>query len=236
MLNSQLSIKNVYMDLFTISKIALFKSLSQNELGDILSDLKITESKFKKGDILALQDEACNRLIILLSGKVKAEMSSPSGKIMKVEDIEAPNPLAILFLFGDDNRFPVEVTALEDITALVISKQSVLKMLGTSEVILKNYLDISANYASKLSKKLNFMSLRSIRQKLAMYILNLSKLQQSNIIELDKSKTAIAEYFGISRPSLERELTKMQDEGFIQSSRKTIEIRGKDKLIQLVNL
>lgn len=223
------------MNLVSLTKILLFKSLTDNEIGDVLSSLKVSESKFKKGDILALQDEPCNRLIILLSGSVKAEMTSPSGKLMKVEDIEAPNPLAILFLFGDDNRFPVNVTALDDIMALVIPKQSVLKMLAMNETILRNYLDISANYASKLSKKLNFMSLRGIRQKLAMYVLNLSKVQQSDIIQLDKSKTALAEYFGVSRPSLERELTNMQAEGLIKANKKFITINQKNKLVQLVN-
>ncbi len=66
----------------------------------IFNKLNIHENSFKKGEILALQDEPANRLIILLKGSVKAEMTDPSGKVVKVEDIEAPNPLAVLFLFG----------------------------------------------------------------------------------------------------------------------------------------
>ena len=223
------------MNLNALTKISLFKSLTENDLNEILMELRISESHFKKGDILALQDEPCNRLIILLSGKVKAEMVSPSGKIMKVEDIEAPNPLAILFLFGDDSRFPVEVTALSATSTVIFPKQSVLKMLTMNETILRNYLDISANYATRLSKKLNFVSLRTIRQKIAMYVLDLSKQQQSDNAALNRPKTALAEYFGITRPSLERELTKMQNEGLIQSERKRIIIKDKGKLIRVVN-
>lgn len=36
-----------------------------------------------------------------------------SGRLIKVEDIAAPRALAPLFLFGEENRFPVEVTANE---------------------------------------------------------------------------------------------------------------------------
>ena len=110
--------------------------------------MNIHENSFKKGEILALQDEPANRLIILLKGSVKAEMTDPSGKVVKVEDIEAPNPLAVLFLFGRDNRFPVQATAREHVEAVVIPKQSILKMLSMNETILKNYLDISADFAS----------------------------------------------------------------------------------------
>ncbi len=224
------------MDYKTISQIPLFHSIEEKEIICIFSALKITETHFRKDALLALQDELCNRLIILLSGSVKGEMIDPSGRIIKVEDIFAPNPLAILFLFGENNRFPVQVTARESVTALVISKQSVLRMLSMNETLLKNYLDISAGFAARLSRKLHFMSFRTIRQKLAMYMLSLSKAAQSDIVELDKTKSALAEYFGVSRPSLERELTKMQQDGLILTSKKEIEIKDKKELVRLIHL
>jgi len=223
------------MNLSAATQCNLFTSVRESELEEVFSRINITESQFKKGTILTMQDEPCNRLIVLLKGSVKAEMSDPSGKVIKVEDIHAPNPLAILFLFGEYNRFPVQTTAQEDINALVIPKQSVLKMLQMNETILKNYLDISANFANRLSSRLHFMSFRSIRQKMAMYLLDLSKRQQKNPITLDKPKSVIAEYFAVSRPSLERELTKMQQDGLIISDKKQITLIDKNKLIQLVS-
>ena len=208
------------MDLTALKKIPLFRSIHEAEIEMIFSELKITETEFRKGEVLALQDELCNRLIILLSGSVKGEMTDPSGKVVKVEDIYAPSPLAILFLFGPDNRFPVQAIAREDVTALVIPKQSVLRMLSMNQTLLKNYLDISADFASRLSKKLHFMSFRTIRQKLAVYILNLSKIKQEDTIELDKTKSALAEYFGVSRQSLERELSNMQHDGLLTADKK----------------
>jgi len=226
--------QRVPMEIKALIRIPLFHSISQSEIERIFSELKITETRFKKGEILAFQDEVCNRLIILVSGSVKGEMTDPSGKLVKVEDIYAPNPLAILFLFGEENRFPVQAVAREDTTALVIPKQSVLRMLSMNETLLKNYLDISANFAGRLSKKLHFMSFRTIRQKLAMYILNLSRLSGSDVVELDKTKTALAEYFGVSRQSLERELTNMQKDGLIKSEKKYIYIKDRNTLIHLI--
>ncbi len=222
------------MDLSVLNQTPLFRAVPGDELEKILSELKISESFFKKGEILALQDEPCNRLIILLSGSVKGEMTDPSGKVVKVEDIYAPSPLAILFLFGQNNRFPVQATAREDVTALVIPRQSILRMLSMNEAILKNYLDISADFAWRLSQKLHFMSFRTIRQKLAMYILNLSKISGNNTVTLDRSKSALAEYFGVSRQSLERELTNMQTDELIINNKKEIQIIDKNKLVYLV--
>lgn len=222
------------MDLSVLNQTPLFRAVPSDELEKILSELNISESFFKKGEILALQDEPCNRLIILLSGSVKGEMTDPSGKVVKVEDIYAPSPLAILFLFGQNNRFPVQATAREDVIALVIPRQSILRMLSMNEAILKNYLDISADFAWRLSQKLHFMSFRTIRQKLAMYILNLSKISGNNTVTLDRSKSALAEYFGVSRQSLERELTNMQTDELIINNKKEIQIIDKNKLVYLV--
>ena len=223
------------MNYSALTNTPLFRNVSLEEIENIFGELNIRENRFKKGEILVLQDEPANRLIILLAGSVEAQMTAPSGKVVKVEDVEAPNPLAILLLFGQDNRFPVQATARENVDAIVLPKQSVLKMLSMNETILKNYLDISADFASRLSRKLHFMSFRTIRQKIAMYLLHLAKVSGSDTVGLDKTKAALAEYFGVSRPSLEREMTRMQQEGLIVAERRQVTIRKKKELAQLIH-
>ena len=218
------------MDFTILAQTPLFQGIPAEELEKIFAVLNISKSCFRKGEMLAMQDELVNRLIILTRGSVKAEMTDPSGKLIKVEDIEAPNPLAILFLF----RFPVQATAREMVEAVIIPKQCVLQLLAANELILKNYLDISADFAARLSRKLHFMSFRTIRQKIAMYLIEQSRKQESDTVELIKTKASLAEYFGVSRPSLERELTNMQQEGLIAAERRRITILRKTDLIQLV--
>lgn len=221
------------MDYDILTSIPLFRSVEPDDLEEIFSALKIKQSRFRKGEVLALQGEPVNRLIILLRGSIKGEMGDASGKVAKVEDVEAPSPLAILFLFGRDNRFPVQATAREDVEAVVIPKQSVLRMLTMNEKILENYLDISADFASRLSRKLHFMSFRTIRQKMAVYLLELSAKQGSDMVRLEMPKTSLAEYFGISRPSLEREITRMAGEGLIRAGGRLIIITDRNALAGL---
>lgn len=224
------------MDYGLLMRTPLFKDLDAEQLDQLFSQLHIGSVEFVKGDIIAMQDEPINSLIILLKGSVKAEMLSPSGKFVKVEDIYAPNPLAILFVFGTvSNRFPVHVTAREEVEAVVIPKQFLLDMLSMNQTLLKNYLDISADFALRLSRKLRFLSLNTIRQKIALYLIDQSRQQESMNVTLSMSKTALAEYFGVSRPSLERELTNMANEGLIASGRKVITINNRQELASLLN-
>ena len=220
------------MNLSVLTKIPLFRGVPEAELERIFAELKGTETAFRKGEILAMQHEPAGRLIILVTGSVKAEMTDAAGRIAKVEDIEAPSPLAILFLFGAENRFPVQAIAREQTTAAIIPRSSVLRMLSMNETILKNYLDISADFATRLSRKLNMMSLHTIRQKLAVYLIGLSKKQGCDTLTLDRPKSALAEYFGVARPSLQRELASMRRDGLIATERKTIRIANRQEIIK----
>lgn len=211
----------------------LFRNVSAGELQKSFDGLTYKVKSYDKGEILAHQGDVCNKLIILTKGSVRGEMIDESGRIVKIEDIASPRALAPLFLFGAANRFPVEVTANENTEAIIIPKESVIKLFARNEAFLENYMNMSANYAQTLSEKLFFMSFKTIRQKLASYFLRLSATQGNQIL-LDRSQQELADYFGISRPSLAREVSHMQDDGLIKADRKQITILNKDKLKILI--
>lgn len=211
----------------------LFYALEDKQITNILEQLNIKISSFEKGDILALQEEPCNRLIILTKGTVKTEITDPSGKTIKIEDVYAPSPLALLFLFGENRYFPVQVTATSGVSAIIIPQKSVLKMLQMNEQILINYLNISSHFASTLTKKLHFMSFKTIRQKIASYILDKDS-ESSDKIVMDKTQHSLADYFGVSRPSLARELSNMQKDNLIKINKREITILDRSQLIHIV--
>ena len=211
----------------------LFRNVSAGELRKDFEGLTYKFKNYTKGEILAHQGDVCNKLIILTKGSVRGEMIDESGRIVKIEDIASPRALAPLFLFGAANRFPVEVTANENTEVIIIPKESVIKLFARNEAFLENYMNMSANYAQTLSEKLFFMSFKTIRQKLASYFLRLSATQGSQIL-LDRSQQELADYFGISRPSLAREVSHMQDDGLIKADRKQITILNKEKLKILI--
>ena len=212
----------------------LFRGITPERLFADLEEISFHTRSYKKGEILAQQGAVCNRLVILTKGSVRGEMIDYSGRLIKVEDIAAPRAIAPLFLFGEENRYPVEVTANEATEVFEIPKESVLKLFRRNEKFLENYMNLSANYARTLSDKLFFMSFKTIRQKLASYLLRLYKQQQQTHITLDRSQQELSDYFGVSRPSLARELAHMQEDGLLIADRKHITILQKEQLVRLI--
>ena len=212
----------------------LFRGITPERLFADLEEISFHTRSYKKGEILAQQGAVCNRLVILTKGSVRGEMIDYSGRLIKVEDIAAPRAIAPLFLFGEENRYPVEVTANEPTEVIELPKSSVLSLFRKNEQFLENYMNLSANYARTLSDKLFFMSFKTIRQKLASYLLRLYKQQQQTHITLDRSQQELSDYFGVSRPSLARELAHMQEDGLLIADRKHITVLQKEQLVRLI--
>lgn len=212
----------------------LFRGITPERLFADLEEIRFHTRSYKKGEILAQQGAVCNRLVILTKGSVRGEMIDYSGRLIKVEDIAAPRAIAPLFLFGEENRYPVEVTANDPTEVIELPKSSVLSLFRKNEQFLENYMNLSANYARTLSDKLFFMSFKTIRQKLASYLLRLYKQQQQTHITLDRSQQELSDYFGVSRPSLARELAHMQEDGLLIADRKHITILQKEELVRLI--
>lgn len=202
-----------------------------NQRERFLENLHYRKSLYQKGDVVARQGDTVSFLYILLKGSVKAEMISESGDVMKIETIQAPNPLAPAFLFAEENRFPVDVVALETSEIILIPKTEVMKQLTENEHFLQAYMAFNSNRTQFLSERIKLLSIKTIKGKLAQYILSRAK---GMCFELDMNQTELAEYFGVARPSLSRSLMEMADDGIIALEKKQGEILDLKALRNLV--
>lgn len=212
----------------------VFRGLQPAILQELFQQIHFQIKQFRKDELIVSAGEICDRLYILQLGSVKAEMSDYSGKTIKIEDIEAPNPLATAFLFGRNNKFPVTVVANCDVTIISIPKPEFTKLLQHNTSILNNYLNAISTRTQFLSQKLKFLSFRTIRQKIAHYLLELAG-DRLAVVELPHSQSQMADFFGVARPSLARTLGEMCRDGYIEVNRRSIRILDKERMNQLLN-
>lgn len=211
----------------------IFRGIPPEEIKMMLKKIHYQIKTFSKNEVIAIAGEPVNYLLIIISGSVKGEMIDYSGKTIKIEDIEAPKPLATAFLFGTENKFPVTVTANNDGKMLAVQVSEFLKLLQLNGQILKNYLNIISTRAQFLSQKLHFLSFKTIKGKVAHYLLHQAG-EQLHSIELKNTQQQLAELFGVTRPSLGRVIGEMQKEGLIRMEKKTVILVNKRKLNEIL--
>ena len=217
------------MDFSQLSGAPLFKGVATDDIEVILSAVPYRIRKFKAGTLISQSGEPVNSLIIVTSGIVKGEMVDDTGKVIKIENIEAPGALATAFIFGNRNRFPVNVIAISDGEILSIEKPDFLKLLMKNDIILVNFLNMISSRSQFLSEKIKFLNFKTIKGKLAEFILQKARGGNLTII-LDMTQNDLADYFGVARPSVSRAIGELEQEGFIEANGKNIRILDKEGL------
>jgi CRP/FNR family transcriptional regulator, dissimilatory nitrate respiration regulator len=221
------------MDYSILSGSPLFRGLTPDETEAILSDIPLRVRKFREGTLIAQSGEVVSSLMIVLKGVLKGEMVDYAGRVIRIEDIPAPGALASAFVFGNRNLFPVNVMAVTGGELLIIEKEDFLKLLMLKGTVLVNFLNMISNRSQFLSEKIKFLNFKTIRGKLAHYILQRAGSKTSFI--LDMTQNELAEYFGVARPSVGRAMGELEHEGYIEAKGKKITIIDRDGLAELIS-
>ncbi len=211
-----------------IFQCPLCNSVPENRQEEFLRDVRFSLRKYEKGDVVVTQGSRYESLYILIRGEIVTEMADEKGDFMQVEQLRAPNPMATGFLFSTDSRSPVSAICSVPCTLVVIPKENVYFLMRKYEEFMMAFLAYISNKVSFLSEKLRLVSLRSIRAKLAYYLLKESEGEDS--FRLKISKEDISRLFSVSRPALVKVMMEMADEGIIDVDRREITIRNRKML------
>jgi len=214
-----------------LARCPLFKGIDYEGISQLLEKIPYQIKKYEKGHMIAQSGDECLSLMIMLKGSVKGEMIDFSGKAIKIEDIDPPKPLAIAFLFGENNTSPVNIVANNSVEIFHLPKKSVIALMQISSVFLNNFMNIISSKTQFLSDKIRFLSFQTIRGKIAHYLLQISGPVNGEII-LPKSQEELANMFGVTRPSLGRALRDLHNEKIIEAKGKSVKIINRDLLIK----
>lgn len=199
-----------------LKNIELFNNLSDYEITQLMIGVHFQKKHYTKGDIIVHSGTICESLKIITKGSAHTEMNDFSDKIIKIADIELGQIIAISFVFGNNNRTPVNVIANESTEILFFEKKSLEKMLCANDKVLKSFLSILSNQTQFLAKKIKFLNFSTIKEKMLYYLKEQEKIQKTNIIKLNITQQKLANIFGVTRPSLARAIKEMEKESIVK--------------------
>jgi len=206
-----------------VSKIPLFKNLTVEEIKSLTLENSFKSVDFEKNSVIKNRGEKLDHLMVLLFGEVKTEMSDFNGKVIQIEKMSSPTMLAIGFVFQKNNVLPVDIITTKKSSVLFIKKDSLIEFSCKKKDFLENLLNHIGGKMNFLSQKLWITSLKTIREKILFYLLQL--YNQNNHKERFEMPVKIEELsllFGVTRPSLSRALSELEKEDFFRRNGKII--------------
>lgn len=215
----------------TLLRCPLFEGLAEQDLLNALQHVPYRLKTCPGGDFIARAGERVFFQHIVISGSVRGEMVDFTGRVITIEEIHPPRPLAPAFLFGRQNNYPVNIIAGEFAEIFSIPSDAFMGMMQKSRAILSNYVEIIASRGQFLSSKIRFLSFTTLKGKLAHYLLALAATSGSLRVRLPLSQAQLSELFAVTRPSVGRALSEMNRDGIIRTDGKEVEILDRDRLM-----
>ena len=210
----------------TLRETVVFNGIDEKTIKNILEKTKYEIKKYSPDESIAFRCDEVKGLYIILKGTLTTEMLTEEGNVIKIEELGSSDVIASAFIFGKKNSFPVDLIAKDDAEILFVERKEFLKILFSKEKILENFLNEVSNKTQLLTSKIwNSFNNKTIKKKFCDYV----KKNQKNDLFSIQSLGALAEYFGVERPSLSRVLSDLvKDEKLERIGRNKYKILDKD--------
>lgn len=210
--------------------IGIFKNLREDELKEIEKNIEIEEKLFEKDSYIFEQGDIKKDLYFLIEGFVIVAQFDTNGKRSIIQTFNKKGIFGEVYAYL---RKPYDFSAIckKDSRLLLIKDFRKLINTYSSKSFLINYIDLISKKCLKLSQKNQINTQFTLRQKIANFLLF---EEDEKLVRLDKTRQELADFLSTTRPSLSRELSIMEDEGFIEIIGKDIKIKTRDELINLI--
>lgn len=202
-----------------LKSIPLFKGLDENQINSLLPCLNVKHKSYKKDEYIFHAGDPVNDIGIVLSGKIHIIKEDYLGNRHILTTLSEKDMFAEVFVCAGIKNIPVTVYALNDSRILFIDYRKILTSCPDGciphSLITENMLWVISNKNLLLNLKIEFLSKRSIREKLLAYLNHQAENASSGTFSIPLSRQELADYLCVDRSALSYELGKLRNEGYL---------------------
>ncbi|MBZ4665130.1 Crp/Fnr family transcriptional regulator [Mahella sp.] len=215
-------------------KSPLFEGIGDDDLDSMLCCIGANIASFARGANIVCTGDEISNIGVVLSGEVHVSKDDVFGRRQIMANLKPGDTFSEVFVCSGIEESPVTVTAATNADILFIDYASSIKRCTKSctfhTKLIENMLSILAQKNIALSTKIDYLSTKSLRSRIAAYLLNESRKQASDLFCIPFSRNGLAEYLGADRSALSRELSRMKADGLIEYWKNSFKIIDKDGL------
>ena len=211
-----------------LKTMKLFYGIQESEMTAMLGCIGAYLKEYKKNQYIITLEENVEAVGILLSGKVD----------MIKEDLWGNKTLLVSMqkgeLFGESFSCGIVKNAT---VSFVADTASMILFLPFSRILrtcnmpckfhhrlIENMVTVIAEKNIVLMDKVDILSKKTLREKIATYLLQEASKQQSLYFDIPLGRVQLAEYLCVDRSALTRELNTMKAEGYIDFDKNTVRV------------
>lgn len=205
--------------LATLKKSNLFTGISTEEIQEMLSCLSARVCHYNKNEFIIRNGERIHTVGMVISGTALIIQEDFWGKRTIISEV-LPGSL-FAETYACLSTIPIEMSVISDSECeiLFLDFNKILTVCTSACTfhtrLIQNFLSAIAKRNLSLTKKMEHMSKKTIREKLLSYLSAESMKSSSSTFEIPFNRQQLADYLSVDRSALSNELSKLQTEGIL---------------------
>lgn len=223
-----------------ISKTSLFQGIGREDIATMLVCLKPRVCSYNRNDYIVSGGDAYESVGIVLKGAATVSKENAKGDRIVMTLLKQGDIFGEIIAFTNQMTWPATVQAQEPCVVLFLPRGKIVgeceRMCSWHRTLIHNFLRVISERAMMLNKKVEYLTIKSMRGKISMYLLEQYRRRRDVNIILPLSRNELADFLNVSRPSMSREMSKMRDEGIIDFHLTAVKIMDIDGLKHMSTL
>jgi len=204
--------------------------MSEEEIIALLECLKPKVARFEKNETINSAGDTFEGVGVVLEGQAAVVKENASGNRVIIAVLKQGDIFGEMAAFSGNGKWPATVIAQTDCSIMYVPPDKILgqceKTCTSHRTLIMNMLRILSDKALTLGRKLEYLTMKSVRGKIAKYLIECYKKTGHATLFLPLNRNELADFLNITRPSLSRELCIMRDEGLIDFHRSSVRLKN----------
>ncbi|MCU7379814.1 Crp/Fnr family transcriptional regulator [Clostridiales Family XIII bacterium ASD5510] len=201
--------------------------IAEDSIKKMLRCFRPQLKRFQSGETIMRYSDRVEKVGLMMKGTAVLHVLDADGNAGLLETYEQQDLFGELFHLPLDG-FEYLVEAKTDSQVLFIDYTHIItpceKTCAHHSQLINNLFLMAAQRAQALSLHLNILHQPTIRKKLLTYLTCLRGTLESRPITIPMTLSALAEYLCVDRSAMTREIRLMNEEGILQSHRRTFQL------------
>ncbi|MHB8064426.1 MAG: Crp/Fnr family transcriptional regulator [Ruminiclostridium sp.] len=211
-----------------LSKCALFKNVNEEDFGSLLSCLNTYTKNYDNDEYVFFAGNEINYIGVILSGSAEIIKENLAGSRHIMAFLGPTHIFAEGIVCTAERISPVTLRVKEDSKILFIPYERITRSCGNSCAfhiqLIQNMMMILGEKNYNLNNKIELLTLKGMREKIAAYLLTESKNNNSLNFQIIPNRNELAQYLNVSRTSMCRELAQMKELNMLDYYQKSFKI------------
>lgn len=217
----------------------LFNNMKVDEIQAVLKCCNATVSNFTDNQVLFEKDHKVKNLGIVIEGTLNLVSQKYNGSRVIVTALMKNDLFGEALVYASAEGSPYDLVSSGNSKVLLMPYRIFSNMCSNGctyhNKLINNMLTILSDKIVMLNNKMSILNAETLRGRIAVYLLSLQKKSKTMTFDMPMKRQDLAEFLNVKRPSLSRELSKMQKDNIIEIYRSSVKIIDIDKLLELAD-